>query len=98
MKVYEVIETQEMFRGEIIEGYHIIYEQTENKVFENRNNHLFQQERFLEETVNVLKGNPHSTLKKVKTYPIRHLAFGDIRETIRNDFPDLFKKLNRSPA
>lgn len=98
MKVYEVIETQEMFRGEIIEDYYIIYEQTENKIFGNRNNHLFQQERFLEETVNVFKGNPHSTLKKVKAYPIRHLAFGDIRETIRNDFPDLFKKLNRSPA
>ncbi|UQX55960.1 hypothetical protein M5V91_10165 [Cytobacillus pseudoceanisediminis] len=64
MKVYEVIETQEMFRGEIIEDYYIIYEQTENKIFENRNNHLFQQERFLEETVNVFKGNPHSTLKK----------------------------------
>ncbi|MCS0789319.1 hypothetical protein NX021_14295 [Cytobacillus firmus] len=98
MKVYEVIEAQEMFLGEIIEGYYIIYEQMENKVFENRNNHLFQQERFLEETVNVLKGNPRSTLKKVKAYPIRHLGFGDIRETIRNDFPDLFKKLNRSPA
>lgn len=64
MKVYEVIETQEMFRGEIIEDYYIIYEQTENKIYENRNNHLFQQERFLEETVNVFKGNPHSTLKK----------------------------------
>ncbi|MDF2039960.1 hypothetical protein LIT38_10720 [Bacillus sp. CMF12] len=98
MKVYEVIEAQEMFRGEIIEDYYIIYEQTENKVFESRNNHLFQQERFLEETVNVFKGNPHSTLKKVKTYPIRHLAFGDIRETIRKDFPGLFKNLNRSLA
>lgn len=64
MKVYEVIDTQEMFRGEIIEDYYIIYEQTENKVFESRNNNLFQQERFLEETVNVFKGNPHSTLKK----------------------------------
>lgn len=84
MKVYEVIETQEMFRAEIIENYYVIYEQTENKVFENRNNDLFQQERFLEETVNIFKGNPHSTLK---TYPIRHLAFGDIREAIRKDFP-----------
>ncbi|MBX9976480.1 hypothetical protein H7K21_26290, partial [Cytobacillus firmus] len=52
MKVYEVIDTQEMFRGEIIEDYYIIYEQTENKVFESRNNNLFQQERFLDETVN----------------------------------------------
>ena len=98
MKVYEVIETQEIFRGEIIENYYVIYEQTENKVFENRNNYMFQQERFLEETVNIFIGNPHSTLKKVKTYPIRHLAFGDIREAIRKDFPDLFKNLKSYPA
>ncbi|MBN8199772.1 MULTISPECIES: hypothetical protein [Bacillaceae] len=98
MKVYEVIEALEMFRGEIIEDYYIIYEQTEKKVFENRNNHLFQQERFLEESVNVFQGNPHSTLKKVKAYPVCHLAYGDIRETIRKDFPYLFKNLNRSLA
>lgn len=98
MKVYEVIETQEMFRGEIIDNYYVIYEQTENKVFENRNNHLFQQEKFLEKTVNIFKGNPHSTLKKVKAYPISHLAYGDIREAITNDFPDLFKNLKKSTA
>ncbi|PWW27010.1 hypothetical protein [Cytobacillus oceanisediminis] len=98
MKVYEVIETKEMFHGEVIEDYYIIYEQTENKIFANRNNHLFQQERFVEKTVNVFKGNPHSTLKKIKAYPIHRLALGDIRETIGKDFPGLFKNLNRSLA
>lgn len=96
MKVYEVIETMEMFRGEIIEDYYIIYEQTENKIFASKNNHLFQQEKFIEKTINIFKGNANSTLQKIKTYPIHRLAMREIHETIAKDFPGLFKNLNGS--
>lgn len=91
MKVYEVIETKEMFCGEIMEDYYIIYEQTENKVFENKDNYLFQKESFVVRTINVYKGNSNSTLQKVKTYPIKDI--GNIRKIIVNDFPGLFKKV-----
>ncbi len=96
MKVYEVVETMEMFRGEIIEDYYIIYEQTENKVFAKKNNHLFQQEKMVEKSIKIFKGNANSTLQKIKAYPVHRLAIGDIRETILKDFPGLFKNLNGS--
>lgn len=90
MKVYEVIETKEMFRGEIIEDYCIYYEQTETKVFAAKDQFLFQKESFVVSTVNVYKGNAGSSLQKVKVYSIEDIM--DIRQTILNDFPHLFKK------
>ncbi|CAM3584993.1 hypothetical protein GCM10009865_30140 [Aeromicrobium ponti] len=91
MKVHEVIETKEMFCGEIMEDYYIIYEQIENMVFENKDNYLFQKESFVVRTINVYKGNSNSTLQKVKTYPIKDVR--NIRKIIVNDFPGLFKKV-----
>lgn len=91
MIIYEVIETKEMLCGEISEDFHVIYEETENKEVIIENNLIVEKEGHVEKTLNIFKGDSHSTLQKVKAYPVRSMNEKDIREIVLKDFPELFK-------
>jgi len=93
VKVLEVIDTKEMFPGEFIDNYFVIYEEIENKQFDVNNNYYFVKDHFVEKNITLFKGSSFSTLRKIKVYPIKSMDVRLIRETIFKDFPLLFKKI-----
>jgi hypothetical protein len=93
LKIYEVIETKEMLRCELIENYYAVYEETEIQEFLHDNSHLIEKETLLEKSVTLFRGNSHSTLQKVKSYNILSYALEDIGKLIYKDFPEVFKPI-----
>lgn len=92
MKISEVIVTKEMLRCELIDNYHVIYEETEIQEYtKSENNFLVEKTRSVERTITILKGNTQSTLQRVKTYRTECKNSRDIRNIIFTDFPELFK-------
>jgi len=94
MKKYEVIETKEMLRCEMIDNYFALYEKTECKEFGIVNNTVVEKGCSLEKTVTILKGNDESTLQIVKSYSVKAPDLSEIRDKIIQDYPELFKKVN----
>jgi hypothetical protein len=93
LKIYEVIETKEMLRCELIENYYAVYEETEIKEFNLDNSILIEKDTLFEKSVTLFKGNSHSTLQKVKTYNVRSHALENIGKLIYKDYPEVFKPI-----
>ena len=93
VKVHEVIDTKEMLPGEFIDNYFAIYEEIENKQFDVSNNYYYVKNHFVEKNITLFEGSSHSTLRKIKVYPVKNMDVRAIRETILKDFPSLFKKI-----
>ncbi|SEM21436.1 hypothetical protein SAMN05192533_101444 [Mesobacillus persicus] len=94
MKIFEVLVSKEMLRCELIESYHVIYEETEMTEFtNNEHDFLVEKKRFVERTLTILKGNTQSTLQRVKTYRTECKNARDIRTIIYNDYPEIFKTI-----
>lgn len=91
MTIYEVIQTKEVLFGEFIENYHVIYEEIESRDYEVKHNCLIEKSRIVQKYITIFRGNPYSTLQKIKAYSIEKMDIADIRKFIANDFPELFK-------
>ncbi|WP_227935436.1 hypothetical protein [Alkalihalobacillus deserti] len=92
MIVNELIETKEIYTGEVAENYYVIYEETVSKDFVLKNNYLLEKSSIIEKAINILKGDTFSTLQKVKAYPIENLAIESMKDIIEKDYPELFNR------
>lgn len=96
MKKYEVIETEEMLRCELIENYHVVYEKTESKEYRVEHGSLVEMGSYIDKTVTIFKGSSHSTLQKVHSYSVNGIDLNKIRTVILQDYPELFKGLKQT--
>jgi hypothetical protein len=97
MNIYEVIETEEMLRCEIIENYYVVYEKIEAKEYRtDHNNNLVEKGCSIEKTITIFKGSSYSTLQKVHSYPIDGLDLNKIRGVLLHDYPELFKGMKQT--
>ncbi|GAE35540.1 hypothetical protein [Halalkalibacter akibai] len=93
MFVNELIETKEMFTGEIADNFYVVYEETLNKDFVLKNNVCLEKDRFVEKVIYIFKGDSCSSLQKIKAYPVESLQVEKIKELIVHDLPELFNKV-----
>lgn len=90
LKIHEVLEMKELFKDEINENFNIYYEESLDKDIAIQDYKIIEKNDVVSKTVNVYKGNTHSTLQKVKTYSFENQNMTHIRETISLDFPGIF--------
>ncbi|WP_404328257.1 hypothetical protein [Mesobacillus maritimus] len=96
MKKYEVIESEEMLRCEIIENYYVVYEKTESMEYRVEHDTFFEKGCSIEKTVTIYKGSSQSTLQKVHSYTVDFVDQSGIRDVILQDYPELFKGMNQT--
>ncbi|MFC0562300.1 hypothetical protein [Halalkalibacter alkalisediminis] len=92
MIVNELIETKEIYAGEVADNYYVIYEETLCKDFVFKNNYLFEKSSLIEKAIHIFKGDSCSSLQKVKAYPINHVALESMKEIIGKEHPEIFNK------
>lgn len=91
LKIYEVVYTKEMLRGELIENMYAVYEETECKIYKKEDGNLVEKNCRIQKHLTIFKGNSYSSLIRIKTYQIEDEKIKDLREMIMKDFPALFK-------
>ncbi|MFC0562297.1 hypothetical protein [Halalkalibacter alkalisediminis] len=92
MIVNELIATKEIYAGEVVENYYVIYEETRSKDFVLKNNFFLEKSSFIEKVISIFKGDSFSTLQKIKAYPIENITIESMKEIIGKDLPELFSK------
>ncbi|MCM3584587.1 hypothetical protein M3182_02370 [Mesobacillus maritimus] len=92
MKRSETIVLKELLRCELIENYHVTYQEIEHQEFVLNADGIVRENFSVEKTVTIYRVEGYSTLQKINSYPAENLTMVDLLNILLREYPELFKK------